>query len=60
MCASSGILHLDLIYLAFFVCIDPHVEKEQAGPAVNRLQMACEAFGDGTLPQLQSAVYKVR
>ncbi|XP_041797085.1 centromere protein N [Chelmon rostratus] len=38
---------------------NPHVEKEQAGPAVNRLQMACEAFGDGTLPQLQSAVYKL-
>ncbi|XP_034087462.1 centromere protein N [Gymnodraco acuticeps] len=38
---------------------NPHVEREQAKPAANRLQMACEAFGGGTLPQLQSAVYKL-
>ncbi|GLD58377.1 centromere protein N [Lates japonicus] len=38
---------------------NPHIEREQAGPAANRLQMACEAFGDGMLPQLQSAVYKL-
>uniref|UniRef100_UPI0037E7059D centromere protein N n=1 Tax=Semicossyphus pulcher TaxID=241346 RepID=UPI0037E7059D len=37
----------------------PHIEKEQDGNAANRLQMACEAFGDGKLPQLQSAVYKL-
>uniref|UniRef100_A0A3Q4H139 Centromere protein N n=1 Tax=Neolamprologus brichardi TaxID=32507 RepID=A0A3Q4H139_NEOBR len=36
-----------------------HIEKEQAGSAANRHQMACEAFGDGLLPQLQSAVYKL-
>uniref|UniRef100_I3JDW2 Centromere protein N n=2 Tax=Oreochromis niloticus TaxID=8128 RepID=I3JDW2_ORENI len=36
-----------------------HIEKEQAGSAANRHQMACEAFGDGILPQLQSAVYKL-
>ncbi|KAM9366388.1 centromere protein N [Symphorus nematophorus] len=38
---------------------NPHIEREQAEPAANRLQMACEAFGDGMLPQLQSAVYKL-
>lgn len=38
---------------------DPQIEKEQAKSAENRLQMACEAFGDGMLPQLQSSVYKV-
>ncbi|XP_051236487.1 centromere protein N [Dicentrarchus labrax] len=38
---------------------NPLIEKEQAQPAANRLQMACEAFGDGVLPQLQSAVYKL-
>ncbi|XP_068586812.1 centromere protein N [Cebidichthys violaceus] len=38
---------------------NPHIEKEQAEPAANRLQMACEAFGGGALPQLQSAVYKL-
>ncbi|XP_056268031.1 centromere protein N isoform X2 [Pseudoliparis swirei] len=38
---------------------NPHIEKEQAEPAANRLQMACEAFGSGMLPQLQSAVYKL-
>ncbi|XP_040051659.1 centromere protein N [Gasterosteus aculeatus] len=36
-----------------------HIEKEQAELAANRLQMACEAFGGGMLPQLQSAVYKL-
>ncbi|XP_072237344.1 centromere protein N [Leuresthes tenuis] len=36
-----------------------HVEKEQAEAAANRHRMAGEAFGDGTLPQLQSAVYKL-
>ncbi|KAM3876984.1 LOW QUALITY PROTEIN: centromere protein N [Diretmus argenteus] len=33
--------------------------REQAELAENRFQMACEAFGDGTLPQLQTAVYKL-
>ncbi|XP_042344343.1 centromere protein N [Plectropomus leopardus] len=37
----------------------PHIEREQAEPAANRLQMASEAFGGGILPQLQSAVYKL-
>ncbi|CAN9507002.1 unnamed protein product [Ophioblennius macclurei] len=37
----------------------PHVEREQADAATKRQQMACEAFGDGVLPQLQSAVYKL-
>ncbi len=59
MCITGRILHWDFIYLAFFVFTDPHIEREQAQPAANRLQMACEAFGDGMLPQLQSAVYKV-
>nr|XP_046241303.1 centromere protein N [Scatophagus argus] len=38
---------------------NPHIEREQAEPAAKRLQMACEAFSDGVLPQLQSAVYKL-
>ncbi|KAG7230215.1 hypothetical protein INR49_012348 [Caranx melampygus] len=38
---------------------NPHINREQAGSEENRLQMACEAFGDGMLPQLQSAVYKL-
>ncbi|KAI9542727.1 hypothetical protein NQZ68_017738 [Dissostichus eleginoides] len=38
---------------------NPHIERDQAKPAANRLQMACEAFGGGVLPQLQSAVYKL-
>ncbi|XP_053176939.1 centromere protein N [Scomber japonicus] len=36
-----------------------HIEREQAVSAANRCQMACEAFGDGMLPQLQSVVYKL-
>ncbi|KAM6943384.1 centromere protein N [Xenentodon cancila] len=36
-----------------------HIEKEQVEAAANRQQMAREAFGEGTLPQLQSAVYKL-
>lgn len=38
---------------------NPNIENEQAENTENRLQMACEAFGDGTLPQLQKAVYKL-
>lgn len=48
-----------VLCLSLFICTDLHIEKEQAGSAANRHQMACEAFGDGLLPQLQSAVYKV-
>lgn len=60
MCSSRRILHCGYVYLAFVLLfIDQHIEKEQAELAANRLQMACEAFGGGMLPQLQSAVYKV-
>ncbi|XP_056134962.1 centromere protein N [Lampris incognitus] len=38
---------------------NPHIEKEQATHAEKRLQNACEAFGSGTLPELQTAVYKL-
>ncbi|KAJ7995036.1 hypothetical protein DPEC_G00255730 [Dallia pectoralis] len=38
---------------------NPNIEKEHAENAENRLQMACEAFGNGTLPQLQKAVYQL-
>uniref|UniRef100_A0A8C7Q9I5 Centromere protein N n=1 Tax=Oncorhynchus mykiss TaxID=8022 RepID=A0A8C7Q9I5_ONCMY len=38
---------------------NPNIENEQPENTENRLQMACEAFGDGTLPQLQKAVYKL-
>ncbi|XP_010897620.1 centromere protein N [Esox lucius] len=38
---------------------NPNIEKEQIENTENRLQMACEAFGDGTLPQLQKAVYQL-
>lgn len=46
-------------FISIYLSIDPHIEKEQAEIEANRLHMACEAFGDGTLPQLQFAVYKV-
>lgn len=39
---------------------DPHIEREQAELSADRLQLACETFGHGRLPQLQSAVYKVK
>ncbi|XP_026233474.1 centromere protein N [Anabas testudineus] len=38
---------------------NPRIEREQAELGENRFQMACEAFGDGMLPQLQSAIYKL-
>ncbi|XP_034044873.1 centromere protein N [Thalassophryne amazonica] len=38
---------------------DSCIEWEQAEAAASRYQMACETFGDGPLPQLQSAVYKL-
>lgn len=59
LCTYGSIQQWDFIYLALFVFTDQHIEREQAESAANRLQMACEAFGDGMLPQLQSAVYKV-
>ncbi|KAM3625998.1 uncharacterized protein V6R79_020963 [Siganus canaliculatus] len=38
---------------------NPHIRREQGETAAERLQMACEAFGVGMLPQLQSSVYKL-
>lgn len=38
---------------------DPHIEKEQTELAEKRLHFAREAFGGGTLPQLQSATYNL-
>lgn len=46
----------------FSICLfftDPHIEKEQTELAEKRHHLACEAFGAGTLPQLQSATYNV-
>ncbi|XP_004067271.1 centromere protein N [Oryzias latipes] len=37
--------------------LNQHIEKEQGGVAAHRRHMAHQAFGDGMLPQLQSAVY---
>lgn len=48
-----------LFIFTLFVFTDPHIEREQAELAANRLHQACEAFGDGVLPQQQFAVYKV-
>lgn len=39
--------------------IDPQVEYEQNEQSESRLQMACEVFGGGALPELQTAIYKV-
>lgn len=36
-----------------------HIQQEQIKLSSNRLQMACEAFGGGKLPEIQSAVYKL-
>ncbi|KAM4743980.1 centromere protein N [Anableps anableps] len=36
-----------------------HIEKEQAKASANRHRMAGEAFGNGILPALQSAVFKL-
>lgn len=38
---------------------NPNIENEQAELAEKRLHLACEAFGGGTLPQLQSATYNL-
>ncbi|KAL1007346.1 hypothetical protein UPYG_G00085310 [Umbra pygmaea] len=38
---------------------NPKIEKEQAVNTENRMQVACEAFGDGKLPELQKAVYQL-
>lgn len=38
----------------------PNIEQEQVELASSRLQMACEAFGGGKLPEIQSAVYKLQ
>ncbi|XP_026855354.2 centromere protein N [Electrophorus electricus] len=39
--------------------LHPNIEKEHAEYAERRHQMACEAFGDGILPKLERAVYKL-
>lgn len=36
------------------------IDSEQSQLAADRVHMASEAFGCGALPELQSAVYKVR
>ncbi|KAG9338045.1 hypothetical protein JZ751_027209 [Albula glossodonta] len=38
---------------------NPNIENEHAKHAENRLQMASEVFGDGTLPKLETALYKL-
>ncbi|KAI4892392.1 hypothetical protein NFI96_011690 [Prochilodus magdalenae] len=38
---------------------NPKIEKEHADCAERRHQMACEAFGDGVLPKLETAVYRL-
>ncbi|MCJ8733638.1 hypothetical protein PDJAM_G00225910 [Pangasius djambal] len=37
----------------------PNIDKEHAEFAERTHQMACEAFGDGTVPKLETAVYKL-
>ncbi|KAM9816738.1 centromere protein N [Neosynchiropus ocellatus] len=39
---------------------DSRIEREQSQGKAYRHHLACEAFGTGELPQLQSAVYKLR
>uniref|UniRef100_A0A8C6UEJ7 Centromere protein N n=1 Tax=Neogobius melanostomus TaxID=47308 RepID=A0A8C6UEJ7_9GOBI len=38
---------------------NPNIKQEQEEQSSNRLQMACEAFGGGKLPEIQSAVYNL-
>lgn len=38
---------------------NPNIEQEQVQQSSKRLHMACEAFGGGKLPEIQSAVYKL-
>ncbi|TSZ97541.1 Centromere protein N [Bagarius yarrelli] len=38
----------------------PNIDKEHVNIAERSHQMACEAFGDGALPKLESAVYKLK
>ncbi|XP_027010670.1 centromere protein N [Tachysurus fulvidraco] len=37
----------------------PNIDKEHAELAERTHQMACEAFGDGAMPKLETAVYKL-
>ncbi|KAF7699384.1 centromere protein N [Silurus meridionalis] len=37
----------------------PNIDKEHAEVAERTRQMACEAFGDGAVPKLETAVYKL-
>ncbi|XP_024911568.1 centromere protein N isoform X2 [Cynoglossus semilaevis] len=38
---------------------DPHKVHEQAGTASTRGRLACETFGRGALPQIETTVYKL-
>lgn len=59
MAPVSVLFFVFYLFVYFFVFTDPHIEKEQTELAEKRLHLACEAFGAGTLPQLQSATYNV-
>lgn len=50
---------ISVFLVCLFIFTDPNIENEQAELAEKRLHLACEAFGGGTLPQLQSATYNV-
>ncbi|XP_028812616.1 centromere protein N [Denticeps clupeoides] len=38
---------------------NPNIEKEHAEQEEKRLQLACEAFGEGNVPRLETATYKL-
>uniref|UniRef100_A0A3B1KG82 Centromere protein N n=1 Tax=Astyanax mexicanus TaxID=7994 RepID=A0A3B1KG82_ASTMX len=47
------------LVLNIFPNTDPNIEREHAESSEGRHQMACEAFGCGVLPKLETAVYKL-
>ncbi|KAJ0055644.1 hypothetical protein NL108_006528, partial [Boleophthalmus pectinirostris] len=47
------------LIIPYYLFTDPLIEQEQSELSSNRVQMACEAFGGGKLPELQSAVYRL-
>lgn len=59
--ASQDCIVYNKIFLSatLFLSADPNIDREHAEFAEGKHQMACEAFGDGTVPKLETAVYKV-
>lgn len=48
-----------MVRFVFSISLDPNIENEHKEHAEKRQQVACEAFGEGKVPKLETATYTV-